>query len=75
MTADRVAAYLAATEPKPRKSREVANRRRVAAAVADIPGGTEPLSRCRDCGGLVYRRRRCRSPFCNPPKETTWKRT
>ena len=63
-----VAAYLAATQPK---SRELVNRRRIAAAIADLPGGSEPLSRCFDCGGLIYRWRRCRSPFGTTQKETT----
>ena len=69
MTTDRLAAYLAATEPKPRGSRAVAERRRYAATIADLeptpkPKPREPLTRCIDCGGLVYRRRPCTSPFC-----------
>ncbi len=69
---DRLAAYLAATEPKfapSTKSRELANRRRVAANLATVeptpkPKPREPLTRCIDCGGLIYRRRPCTSPFC-----------
>ena len=70
---DRLAAYLAATEPQRRgpsaEARALANRRRVAANLAAIeptpkPGPKEPLARCIDCGGLVYRRRPCTSPFC-----------
>ena len=73
MTADRLAAYLAATEPKRRgpspEARALANRRRVAANLATVeptpkPGPREPLTRCIDCGGLIYRRRPCTSPFC-----------
>ena len=63
---DRLAAYLAATQDK---RRDLANRRRVAANLAAIeptpkPGPKEPLTRCIDCGGLIYRRRPCTSPFC-----------
>ncbi len=66
---DRLAAYLAATEPAPRASRVVAERRRYAAKLAGVeptpaPRTFEPLHRCIDCGGLVYTGRRCRSPFC-----------
>jgi hypothetical protein len=69
MTTDRLAAYLAATEPKPRGSRAVAERRRYAAKLAGVeptpkPPAREPLFRCIDCGGLVYAGNRCRSPFC-----------
>ena len=69
---NRLQAYLAATEPKfapSTKSRELANRRRVAANLATVeptpkPKPREPLTRCIDCGGLVYTGNRCRSPFC-----------
>ena len=69
MTTDRLAAYLAATEPKPRGSRVIDKRRRYAASLADLqptpkPPAREPLFRCIDCGGLVYAGNRCRSPFC-----------
>ncbi len=64
---DRLAAYLAATEPKPRSA--LVKRRRYAADLANLeptpkPEIREPLHRCIDCGGLVYRGKPCRSPFC-----------
>ena len=61
----RLQAYLAATDNK----RELNKRRRYAANLADLeptpkPKPREPLTRCIDCGGLIYRRRPCTSPFC-----------
>ena len=66
---NRLEAYLAATEPKPRGSRVIDKRRRYAANLATVeptpkPKPREPLTRCIDCGGLIYRRRPCTSPFC-----------
>jgi len=62
---NRLEAYLAATDSK----RDLNKRRRYAANLADLqptpkPKPREPLTRCIDCGGLVYRRRPCTSPFC-----------
>ena len=66
---NRLQAYLAAIEPKARGSRVIDKRRRYAANLADLeptpkPKPREPLTRCIDCGGLIYRRRPCTSPFC-----------
>lgn len=62
---NRLEAYLAATDSK----RDLNKRRRYAANLADLqptpkPKPREPLTRCIDCGGLIYRRRPCTSPFC-----------
>ena len=60
---NRLEAYLNDTK------RQLNKRRRYAANLADLqptpkPKPREPLTRCIDCGGLIYRRRPCTSPFC-----------
>lgn len=64
---NRFAAYLSSTQAGTK--RQLDKRRRYAANLADLeptpkPKPREPLTRCLDCGGLVYRRRPCTSPFC-----------